>query len=71
MAVFTPLLTSAASKAAREMAGSNPVAGAKGSGSKKDDGSGGFTDEKNPAVQRPGTDVKQGPTGTVYEEKPK
>lgn len=70
MAVFTPALSAEASKAAREMALADPISGPTTSSPRKPDGSGGFTDEKNPAVPRPGTEVKQGPTGSVYEEKP-
>jgi hypothetical protein len=68
MSVYVPSLTNAAATAGREMRESKilqPVDDGKSGSARR---SSGFADDKNTSVQRPGKDVKAGPTGRINPE---
>ncbi|MBN1852863.1 MAG: hypothetical protein JW829_09070 [Pirellulales bacterium] len=70
MSVYVPSLTNAAANTAREMLDSRIVQPIKqGSGQSTGQAPGGFTDEKDSKIKRPGNEVKPGPTGKVTPDK--
>jgi hypothetical protein len=67
MAVYVPSTANAAAKAAREMRGGDIVQPTSRGGDKDGNPSSGFLDE-NDKVQRPGKEVKPGPSGKIKPE---
>jgi hypothetical protein len=72
MSVYVPSLTNAAASSAKEMMDTRILQPVDNSGAKKpdegkkpDDGSSGFTDEKNQNINRPSSATPPGPTGKV------
>lgn len=75
MSVYVPSLSNAAAKTARDMLDGTilqPIDDGTGRRPGSEDGgkkpSSGFTDEDNPAVKRPGSDAKPGPSGKIDPE---
>jgi len=68
MSVYVPSLTNAAAGSAREMRDSKILQDIDDRPVRKD-GKGGFVDEKDSKIQRPGGAVKPGPTGKVGDDK--
>lgn len=68
MSVYAPSLSNAAAKSAKEMRDSQILQPIDDSGKSADPKSSGFTDESGTNANRPGKDVKQGPTGKIEPE---
>ena len=69
MSVYSPSLSNAAGQSAREMRESRILQPVNDGSAKSSEGQGsGFTDKKGGKVNRPGKDVKPGPTGKIEPE---